>query len=321
LFRNIIYPEYRQPDENKERRLIMNKHIVVVGSLNMDLVVHSPHHPLAGETIIGTDFRTFPGGKGANQAVAAARLGGKVRMIGRVGSDEFGNTLISTIKAAGVDTNYIQQDGDAATGVALITVDHTGQNTIVVAPGANGRLSAEDISTAEDAFINADSLVMQLEIPLSVVKRSMELASLHGLQVILNPAPAQKLEPDFLSRVDYLIPNQNELTMLTGLDSIPLAINQLMTWGIKNVIVTLGGDGVLFTENGKQVHIPAHDVPVIDTTAAGDAFVGAFAVATVEGLPLRQAVAWGNAAGALAVMTAGAQPSLPTREIFTQFLK
>jgi len=298
----------------------MAGHIVVVGSLNMDLVVRSPHHPQAGETIIGSDFHTFPGGKGSNQAVASARLGGKVYMIGRVGCDDFGQTLIQTVAKSGVDTKHVLQDNDSATGVALITVDQNGQNTIVVAPGANGRLSIEHVSASEEAFVNAKIVVIQLEIPLPAVRRVITLACHNDTPVVLNPAPAQTLDPGLLSKVDYLIPNQNELIMLTGVDSIPLAINKLLSWGVKNVIVTLGGEGVIFVEDGIQVHLPAYQVKVVDTTAAGDAFVGAFAVAMVEGLSLRQAVTWGNAAGALAVTIAGAQPSLPTREEFNKFL-
>jgi ribokinase len=304
-----------------DRRIDMAKHIVVVGSLNMDLVVRAAHLPQAGETILGSDFRTFPGGKGANQAVAAARLGGTVKMIGRVGADDFGNALLQNAAADGVDTTYLLQDSEASTGVALITVDSAGQNTIVVASGANGRLTAEDVTNAEEAFRGAAVLLLQLESPLTAVGRAIELAKQHGAKVILNPAPAQGLEAALLSGVDYLIPNQTELALLTGIEHIPDALSALHRWGVRCVIVTLGGEGALLVENGVQIHLPAYRVPVVDTTAAGDAFVGAFAVALTEGLTPRQAVEWGNAAGALAVTRAGAQPSLPTRQEFDRLIK
>lgn len=294
-------------------------YIVVVGSLNMDLVVRAAHLPQAGETILGTDFRTFPGGKGANQAVAAARLGGKVKMIGRVGADDFGSALLQNAAADGVDTTYILRDGEAATGVALITVDSAGQNTIVVASGANGRLTAEDVSAAEEAFHGAAVLLLQLESPLQAVARAIELAKRHAAKVVLNPAPAQVLDAALLSGVDYLIPNQTELALLTGIEQIPDALSALQSWGVRCVIITLGDDGALLIEDGNQTHLPAYRVLVVDTTAAGDAFVGAFAVALTAGLTPRQAVEWGNAAGALAVTRAGAQPSLPTRAEFDRF--
>ena len=299
----------------------MTKHIVVVGSLNMDLVVRTARYPLPGETIIGSDFNTFPGGKGSNQAVAAARLGGRVKMIGRVGADVYGDTLLQTVTRSGVDTSFIRRDAQAATGIALITVDTSGQNTIVVAQGANARLTPEDVSAAEEAFNGASVLLIQLESPLPSVARAIELARKHGAQVVLNPAPAQVVEAAFLSGVDYLIPNQNELASLTGIPSITEAVSVLRSWGVQRAIVTLGGEGVLLVDADQEVHLPAHRVQVVDTTAAGDAFVGAFTVALNEGLPIRPAAAWANAAGALAVTRAGAQPSLPTRAELDLFLR
>jgi ribokinase len=298
----------------------LNGHIVVVGSINMDLVVRAPRLPNLGETIIGSDFHTFPGGKGANQAVAAARLGGTVKMIGRVGGDSFGETLLETIARDRVDPSYIIQDAEAATGVAFITVDSNGQNTIVVASGANAKLTPEDIDAAKEAFVGAAILLLQLESPLNAVNHAIELARLYGAQVVLNPAPAQLLDVDFLSKVNYLVPNQTELALMTGMDSIPNAVKSLEALGLKRVIVTLGGDGVLVVEEGQEIQLPAHRVTVVDTTAAGDAFVGAFAVALTEGHPAQTAASWGNAAGALAVTRAGAQPSLPSRSEFENFL-
>jgi len=298
----------------------MTGHIVVVGSLNMDLVVRAPRHPQMGETILGGEFFTFPGGKGANQAVAAARLGGVVKMIGRVGEDAFGHSLLKTLAQDGVDTLYIRRDSKAATGVALITVDAGGRNTIVVAPGANARVTPEDVTIAEEAFVGASVLLLQLECPLPAVACAIGLAQRHGVQIILNPAPAQPLDVGLLAGVDYLIPNRTELELLTGIDSIRSAVSRLLAWGVRRVVLTLGEEGALAVEPGREVQLPAYRVTAVDTTAAGDAFVGAFAVALTEGHATYEAAAWGNAAGALAVMRPGAQPSLPTRTELEGFL-
>ncbi|MGH2523154.1 MAG: ribokinase [Anaerolineales bacterium] len=299
----------------------MTRYILVVGSLNMDLVVHAPRHPQPGETILGDDFRTFPGGKGANQAVAAARLGAHVKMIGRVGSDAFGDHLLQALAQDKVDTLHVRRDSEAATGVALITLDAAGQNTIVVTPGANGRVSPQDIEAAEGLFANAAVLLVQLECPLEAVARAVELAQHHHVHVILNPAPAQPLDPQLLARVDTLVPNQNELASLTGLDDMQAAVEKLRSLGVARVIVTLGGEGALVSEAETHEQVPAPRVNVVDTTAAGDAFVSALAVALTEGLPTRAAVEWGCAAGALAVTRAGAQPSLPSRAELERFFE
>jgi ribokinase len=298
----------------------MSGGIVVVGSLNMDLVVRAPRHPQVGETIIGSDFGTYPGGKGANQAVAAARLGGAVKMIGRVGQDDFGRALLHNVSDNGVDATFILRDPQSATGVALITVDDAGENTIVVASGANAMLTPDDVARAESAFKGAAVLVLQLEIPLPTISRAIELAQPYGVQVILNPAPAQKLDARLLSGVEYLIPNQTELALLAGLQHLDEAVAVLQRWGVPNLIVTLGEQGVLIAEGGRQTRLPAHPVEVVDTTAAGDAFVGAFAVALTQGLSTQESAAWGNAAGALAVTRPGAQPSLPNRAELDEFL-
>ena len=298
----------------------MKRNIIVVGSLNMDLVVRTPRHPRIGETIIGSGFQTFPGGKGANQAVAAARLGGSVRMIGRVGADDFGKTLLEVADRDGVDTTWIRRDPEANTGVALITVDDDGQNSIVVASGANMRLTAADISAAEAAFEDASVLLLQLEIPLPAIARAIEIGLAHGALIVLNPAPARSLDPAILNRVDYLIPNQNELALISGGDNLQAGVERLLGMGVKHLVVTLGEAGVLVAVDGKLTSLPAYKVKAIDTTAAGDAFVGAFAVALTEGLDATQASAWGIAAGALAVTRAGAQPSLPHQLEFDKFL-
>lgn len=291
----------------------MAGNIVVVGSLNMDLVVCSPRHPQPGETLLGSEFHTFPGGKGANQAVAAARLGGHVKMIGCVGEDAFGNALLQALSKDGVDTRHVGRLERVPTGVTLITVDAAGQNAIVVVPGANGELSPPDLLAAGSAFEGASVVVMQLEIPLLTVAYAADLAHRAGARVVLNPAPAQPLDAALLKRVDVLIPNQPEAALLTGAASAGESARRLMAWGVGSVIVTLGADGVLVVESESQTYIPAHRVSAVDTTAAGDAFVGAFAVALFEGHSTREAAMWGNAAGALAVTRPGAQPSLPAR--------
>ncbi|MSP13301.1 MAG: ribokinase [Chloroflexi bacterium] len=303
----------------------MSAPMVVVGSLNMDLVARAPHIPQPGETIIGRDFHVLPGGKGANQAVAAARLGGRVALIGRVGEDAFATPLLANLAAAGVDHTYVTRDREAATGVALIVVSDSGQNSIVVASGANGRLTAADVATAVAAFTGRGVLLLQLETPIETVTHAARLARVRGWTVILNPAPAQPLPAELLALVDVLVPNETETALLTGLPVGDLAeaaaaAQALRQSGAPTVILTLGERGALLaTEDGAQIY-PAFEVQVVDTTAAGDAFVAGFAVALAEGGFLPQAVRWGNAAGALATTKLGAQPSLPTRRELEEFL-
>ncbi|MBE0699541.1 MAG: ribokinase [Anaerolineaceae bacterium] len=294
--------------------------IVVVGSINMDLVVRAPRHPQIGETILGSDFQTFPGGKGANQAVAAARLGGQVKMVGRVGTDSFGDHLLANLEKDGVDTSFVRRTEATASGVALITVSEIGQNNIVVVPGANWKLTPEDIQTAEAAFEGAAAVLIQLEIPLDTVEEAARMGRKHGARVLLNPAPAQPLDESLLENVDILIPNELELSLLTGIQSLLVAASSLKSIGIDCLIVTLGSKGVLVLDGEEADHILPHRVSVVDTTAAGDAFVGAFAVALSENQTTREAAIWGNAAGALSVTRAGAQPSLPTRKSLEAFI-
>jgi ribokinase len=294
--------------------------IIVVGSLNMDLVVRAPRHPQPGETIIGSDFATFPGGKGANQAVAAARLGATVKMIGCVGNDAFGNELLQNLDADRVDRTLVRRDA-AATGVALITLDAHGQNTIVVAAGANAALSTADIAAAEAVFPGAAVVVLQLETSMAAVQQAIELAKRHAVPVILNPAPAQVVSPELLSQVDYLIPNQFELALVTGEQDMATGVAKLHASGVGCVIVTLGGDGLFASSTHGEIRLPAHQVQVVDTVAAGDAFVGGFAVGVAEGMQLAEALAFGNATAAIAVTRKGAQPSLPTRVEVEEALK
>jgi len=300
--------------------------ITVVGSLNMDLVVRAPHLPVPGETIIGSDFRTIPGGKGANQAVAAARLGTQVTMIGRVGDDDFGRAQLRNLNELGVDTTHVIVDRETATGIALITLDANGQNTIVLASGANMCLTREDISVAQDVIVRSDVLVLQLESPLEVVTHAIDMAHAEGVKVILNPAPARPLPNETLAKLDYLIPNESETALLTGievadLDSAREATERLREKGVGTVILTLGARGAFLASVEESIHVPGYNVEVVDTTAAGDAFVGGFAVALAEDRDPIEAVRFANAAGALAVTKLGAQPSLPTRAEVEAFLE
>jgi ribokinase len=297
----------------------MAAHISVVGSLNMDLIARTSRFPQPGETIIGDEFHTAPGGKGANQAVAAARLGAQVSMVGRVGRDAFAESLLDNLAAAGVDYTFVVHDPQAATGVALIAVDDAGQNSIIVASGANVRLSPADVDGAEAAIAGADALLLQLESPLETVTRAAEVARAHGVPVILNPAPARSLPGALLALVDVLIPNESETALLTGLPvgdpaEAEAAAAALRTLGVGTVILTLGERGALLAREDGAEYFPAFEVTPVDTTAAGDAFVGGFAVALAEGRSLAEAVQWGNGAGALATTKLGAQPSLPTRQ-------
>jgi ribokinase len=303
----------------------MTARVTIVGSLNMDLVARVPRLPQPGETIIGGDFHTAPGGKGANQAVAAARLGAQVSMVGRVGCDAFAESLLNNLTAAGVDHSYVIQDPEAATGVALIAVDDAGQNSIVVVSGANMRLSPADVDGAEATIASADALLLQLESPLGTVIRAAEVARAHGVKVVLNPAPARSLPAALMSLVDVLIPNESETALLTGLPvgdqaQAEAAAATLRGMGVGTVILTLGERGALLAQARAIELVPAFEVTPVDTTGAGDAFVGGFAVALAEGRSPAEAARWGNAAGAVATTRLGAQPSMPTRQAVERLL-
>lgn len=294
--------------------------ILVVGSINMDLVVRVNHTPKAGETVLGSDFATFPGGKGANQAVAASRMGGEVSMVGRVGMDDFGTALLHELVDNQIKTAHVIKDATAPTGIAMITVAPDGENMIVVASGANAKVSGEDVIDAHSLMGEMDVMLTQLECPLETITTAIELAEVNDLPVILNPAPAQPLSKDLLSKVDYLTPNQTELALLTGEEDLEEGVEKLRTWGVQNIVITLGREGARVISKDIDLHLPAFEVTAVDTTAAGDAFNGALAVAIAEGEPLLKAVRYGMAAGALAATKRGAQPSLPTREEVEDFL-
>jgi ribokinase len=290
--------------------------ILVVGSLNADLVVRAPRFPEPGETISGEDLQIIPGGKGANQAVAAARQGIAVAMTGRVGNDSFGPELIDNLQQNRVDAGHVQVDPESATGTAIIIVDEGGQNSIVLSPGGNGRVQAEDLENVP--FSSYQLLLLQLEIPVETVLAAARRAKESGLRVLLNPAPARSLPDELISLADFLVPNESELSLLTGepvhdISSAERAARKLVGRGPRNVIVTLGANGALIVDDQGARHIPSFKVDAVDTTAAGDAFIGGFASALLQNQSLEECVRYGCACGALAATKFGAQPSLPTR--------
>ncbi|HNS21791.1 MAG TPA: ribokinase [Sedimentisphaerales bacterium] len=299
--------------------------IVVVGSSNMDLVVKSARIPIPGETILGGDFLMVPGGKGANQAVAAAKLGARVHFVARLGNDVFGRKSLDNFRLEGLDTTYVSLTSDAPSGVALITVDEAGNNAIVVAPGANGRLSPEDVRRAADAIQSAGAVVAQLEVPLATVECAAELAREASVPFILNPAPAQPLTRELLEKVAVLTPNESEARILTGIEvvdekSARKAAQKLVRSGAKAAIVTMGAKGFLLADGTTMEFVPAIRVKTVDATAAGDAFTGSLAVALALGQDLHEAARFANWVAAFSVTRLGAQPSMPTRHELEEFI-
>lgn len=297
--------------------------ILVVGSMNADLVVRSPRFPKPGETISGEDLQIIPGGKGANQAVAAARQGTSVSMVGRVGNDSFGPELINNLQRNNVETSHVQTDSQTATGTATIIVDANGQNSIVLSPGGNGKVSPADVDSI--SFSDYKLLLLQLEIPVETVLAAARRAKESGLRVVLNPAPARPLPEELISLSDFLVPNEPELSLLTGqpvndMESAEKAAKMLLDRDAQNVVVTLGANGALIVNKELTRHISAFPVEVVDTTAAGDAFIGGFASALLQNKSLEEAVRYGCACGALATTKFGAQPSLPTKQEVERFM-
>lgn len=296
--------------------------IIVFGSLNMDLVAQVPRLPQAGETLLGTEFSTISGGKGANQAVAAARLGAPTMMVGRVGNDSFGTLLCESLQTSGVVTDRVRTD-QGPSGVALINVDELGENQIIVVPGANGKVDTSDVERLpldHDASI----LLLQFEIPLMAVQAAAQRAA--ECCVIVDPAPARSdLPSEFYGLVNILTPNQTEASQLTGLrvngvSTAMEAAQVLRQRGTSTVIVKLGSQGAVVASKSEVFHVPAFQVDAVDTVAAGDAFNGGLAVALWEGKSLHKSVEWASAVAALSVMQAGAQPSMPTRQQVEAFL-
>jgi ribokinase len=299
--------------------------IVVVGSTNTDMIIRTPRIPRPGETILGGDFFVAAGGKGANQAVAAARAGGQVTFVARVGRDVFGRQAIEGFRQDGINVEHITCDPEKPSGVALIFVSEGGANSIAVASGANSRLSPQDVERADHAIGAAKILVTQLEIPLETVESAVRLAGRHGVPVVLNPAPARPLSDALLRHVAVITPNETEAERLTGIplendDAIEEAADVLLGRGVQAVVITLGALGAFLATGRKRCRLSAFPVTAVDTTAAGDVFNGALAVALAEAPDLERAVRFATAAAAISVTRLGAQPSAPAREDILRLL-
>ncbi len=302
----------------------MSKKIIVVGSSNTDMVVKVPHIPAPGETVMGSELLTIQGGKGANQAVGAARAGGDVVFIACVSDDTFGTESIENYKKDGIDTSFIKVKPGMHSGVALINVAEDGENSIAVAPGANSHLLAEDILRAKDVFAGAGAVLVQLEIPMETVIAVARIAEELGIPMILNPAPGAKLSRELLKRVSVITPNETEAALLTGTkevndDTIPVMAKELYDLGIETVILTLGSRGVYLLNSDFQGMIPGYSVKAVDTTAAGDVFNGALATALSGNKTVRQAIDFAQRAAAISVTRMGAQPSAPQLDEINNF--
>jgi ribokinase len=302
----------------------MHKRIVVVGSINLDLVATSLHIPSPGQTVFGTDFQTFFGGKGANQAVAAARLGAPVTMIGRVGEDAFGAKLIEGLRAAGAQADCVATT-PGSSGIALIVTDAQGENSIVVIPGANSQLSPADLEKYDDVLKNAGIILTQLEIPLETVEFLADRARKHEVPLILDPAPARALPPGLLAKFDWLTPNQTEATILCGTATDSLQSGQvaelLQERGAQNVVLKLGAKGALLKQGVQPtIHVPGFSVQAVDATAAGDAFNGAFAYGLLAEKSVKDSAQFANAVAAISVTRRGAQSSMPDLSEVQAFL-
>ena len=312
-----------------------NHKILVVGSMNIDLIVTTNLFPADGETILGTDFSTAPGGKGANQAVQAAKLGAQVDMVGCVGKDLYGQTLLQSVKDQGVGIENVQTDETIPTAVANILIetkaDGKSQNRIIVVPGANMALTPVSVSFLKESISEYDMILLQMEIPMDVNEAVIDIAADAGIPVLLNPAPANPIKDKVLQKLAYLVPNETEATVLTGirirdeeericLESAERAAKALLSRGVKNVIITLGDAGAICVAKDSMDYCPSvENITAVDPTAAGDSFIGAFAVAKCEGMSNYEAMRFACRAAAITVSRNGAQPSLPTKEEVLQF--
>jgi ribokinase len=299
--------------------------IAVFGSINMDLVARTPRLPAAGETITGHTFQTIPGGKGANQAVACARLGVDTYMVGRVGGDVFGTRLKIELENAGVDHANVAIDNNISSGVALIAVEDSAENIIIVVPGANGDVGEQDLLRLEDVLAQSKVLLLQLEIPLKAVIAAARLARENHVKVILDPAPAQALPDEIYPLLDIITPNETETERLVGFPiktrgDAARAARNLKERGVQDVIIKMGSHGAFALIGDQENFYESFQVKAVDTVAAGDAFNGALAVGLSEGLPVKEAIRWGMACGALSVTKEGAQPAMPERDELKTFL-
>lgn len=305
----------------------MGGKLLVIGSYNLDLISETEKLPDPGETVLGDSFFTCSGGKGNNQAVAAARLGQKTLFIARVGEDSFGKEAIAHLEKENIDTQWVQKVKDVPTGTAQIIVNQHGENTIVVFPGANNCLSETDILESESVFEEIDVVLVQQEIPYTAIREVVRLAKRYHKTLILNPAPSIELEDDLLQHIDYLTPNESELKFLTGYKTIETMeqLNQagevLLNKGVKNIIATLGNRGAYYAgQQGNAKIIPSFKVKAIDTTGAGDCFNGAFAVSLMKGLPIEECIRYASAAAAISVTRKGTSSSYPSWEEVQDFI-
>ena len=299
--------------------------VVVIGSANMDMTVRCRHLPIPGQTILGDSFVTNPGGKGANQAVASAKCGAKTQLVARVGNGMFVPRFIESYNRVGLKYDFMIRDSSTPSGTALVFVDEDGENMIVVAPGANLKLSPADVDAAASVIAGAKVMILQLEVPLETVVHATELAKKHGLKVILNPAPVRTLPPALLENVDIIVANEVEVAILTGADEVNTsnaaqAVRPLVDSGVGHVITTLGKDGAVIAGGDGASTVRGFKVNSVDSTSAGDTFVGALACALTEGKSLEESTRFANAAAALACTKTGAQQSMPTREEIDEML-
>jgi len=290
--------------------------IVVIGSINADLVFKADKRPNPGETLIGKDFKTVPGGKGANQAVAASRLGAKVAILGCLSKDQNGVFLEENLENNNVETKYIKKTDDAPSGVAGIVLAE-GDNSIIVVPGANYKVDKEYIDKNKEVILNSKIVLLQLEIPVDVVKYVIEICSNSEVKTILNPAPIQKLDEDTLDKLDYLTPNEHEFKILYGSTNEEKILKEQKN----KLIITKGRQGVVFSKGEEVINIPSLEVDVVDTTGAGDTFNGAFAQSIVKGKTVEESIKFANIAGAISVTKFGAQGGMPTLEEINKFIK
>jgi len=302
------------------------KSIVVVGSSNMDLVAKAPKIPVIGETLTGSDFFMVPGGKGANQAVAAAKLGAEVIFVAKLGKDIFASKSLENFKSVKVNTSHVEQLDGVPSGVAMIAIDDDGKNIIIVVPGANGKLLPKDVDAAQGDIAGAGVVVAQLEVPIETVEQAAKIAKANNVPFILDPAPARPLSDELLSMVDVIKPNETEAETITGIKvtdfaSAEKAADTLLGKGVKTVIITLGEKGFLLATKDSKEMIASHQVKAVDSTAAGDAFTGGVAYGIASGKSVKEAAVYANAVAAISVTRLGAQPSMPTKEEVDAFIK